>query len=283
MLPTKYTSQGSKRGKVLPLKPGLRGIYIRIQGRLLKHSFTEQEFVYPISKWVKFASGLRVELEIDWLRNEISLSRDDLKFSNPKLEEQFKSTIKRMVSGFIQPQLRKLERKAAKAQENIFKQRMELARRRADKVQGVKVPGLKSGFMYIPESDGELALLIASDEVVRKINPAYQLIDYNDKASIDCVFYDSARREFVHGELEPTLMDFLGHKNVPDELSLIITWTLGKWRIGAKKKGKPGYLELIADKGAKPGHFRLLTYSRQNSRNPHTSYNIVALDQIFTK
>ena len=105
---------GIESGKVQSLKKGLRGIYVRINGRLLKQSFTEQHYVYNISKWVKFAAGLRVELSVDWLRNEISLSREGIRFSNRKLEEQFRAVLTRLVSRFIQPQLKKLEKKAAR-------------------------------------------------------------------------------------------------------------------------------------------------------------------------
>ena len=72
--------------KVLPLKRGLRGIYLRIHGRLLKQSFTDSKFTYNISKWKQFESGVRVEFSIDWLRDQISLSRTGIRFSNEKLE-----------------------------------------------------------------------------------------------------------------------------------------------------------------------------------------------------
>jgi hypothetical protein len=274
---------GIEDGKVLPLKPGLRGIFVRIHGRLLKHSFTDQKYVYPISKWVMFASGLRVELSIDWLRNEISLSRDDLKFANSKLEEQFIAVVGRVVSAFIQPQLKKLERKAAQVAAKLQNQRMELAKKRTDRKGGGRVPSITSGFNFIPETDGELALLLSNDEVLQKLNPSYILIDYNDKVAYDCILFDKARREFVHAELEPTLMEFLQHKNIPPELTLIITWSLGKWRIGAKKRGKGAYLQLIADTGARPGHFRLLSFPRQNSKKPSTAFNVIALELMLKK
>ncbi len=58
----KFFFAGIEQGKVRQLKRGLRGIYVRIHGRLLKQSFTESKFTYNISRWKKFESGLRVEL-----------------------------------------------------------------------------------------------------------------------------------------------------------------------------------------------------------------------------
>lgn len=274
---------GIREGKVDPLKMGLRGIYVRIHGRLLKHSFTEQKFVYPISKWVKFASGLRVELTVDWLRNEISLSRDDLKFSNPKLEEQFRATITRVVSGFIQPQLKKLARKSERQAQRGQEQRLELARKRINPKGGLVIPFVKSGFNFIPESDAELGLLLSNPDVLKRVNSSYRLIDYNEKTPFDCLIYDEARRDFVFAELEPTLMEFLQHKTVPEELALVLTWSLGKWRVGARKKGKHSYFQLLSEKGSKRGHFKLLSFSREKSEKPSAAYSAIALDQVLSK
>lgn len=274
---------GIRDGKVQSLKPGLRGIYVRIHGRLLKHSFTDQPYVYPISKWVKFASGLRVEVSIDWLRNEISLSRDDLKFSNQKLEEQFRTTIVRVVSGFIQPQVKKLARKSEQLAQKGHEQRIELAKRRTNPKGAPTIRSIKSGFNFIPECDSELALLVGNPEVLKRINSAYKLIDYNDKAPFDCLIYDEARRDFVFAELEPTLIEFLQHKSFPEGLSLVLTWTLGKWRIGAKKKGKKAYFQLVSEKGTKPGHYRVLSYPREKSSKPSAAFTVISLDQVLKK
>ena len=274
---------GIREGKVLPMKPGLRGIYVRIQGRLLKQSFTEYKFVNPISKWVKFASGIRVELGIDWLRGEVSLSRDSIRFSNPKLEEQFKSTLARVVSGFIQPQLKKLELKIEKKAAREHTQRLELGRKRAQGSKDITIQGISSGYRFIPESDGELALLVANESVMKKVNTSYRLLDYNDKAPFDCLIYDKGKRELVFAELEPTLMEFLQHKNIPDNLAIVICWTLGKWRVGAKKRGVRYYFHLISDTGSKPGHYRLLAFRRSSSKSPSAAFPVIVLDQIVGK
>jgi hypothetical protein len=272
---------GIEDGKVNSMKPGLRGIYVRIHGRLLKQSFTEQKFVYNISKYMKFASGLRVELEIDWLRGEVSLARDSIKFTNAKLEEQFRSTLTRVVSGFIQPQLKKLEQKSERVAAKQHGQRLELARKRSSGGKDVCVPGIAAGFRFIPESDSELALLVANESIMKRINTSYKLIDYNDKAAFDCVIYDAGRRANVFTELEPTLMEFLQHKHIPENLELVIVWTLGKWRVGAKKKGHRFVFQLTHDTGAKQGHYKLLAFPRANSKKPSSAFPVVALDQIL--
>ena len=232
----KFFFAGIEQGKVRQLKRGLRGIYVRIHGRLLKQSFTESKFTYNISRWKKFESGLRVELSVDWLRDQISLSREGIRFANPKLEEEFKSTLARLVGRFIQPQLKKLQKKAAKEAAKKGEQRLELAQKRVRKEKSILVPGLTNGFPYRPETDGELALVLAQQSVLKAISPALSIVDYNDQAAYDCVLYDKGRRELVKTELEPTLMEWLAHKDTGD-VEFVITWTLGKWRTGARKRG----------------------------------------------
>lgn len=272
---------GIEGDKVRPLKKGLRGIYVRIQGRLLKQSFDDQKFVYGISKWVKFAAGLRVELTIDWLRNEISLSREGLTFSNPKLEEEFRATLARNISGFIGPQLKTLERRAGRHSNRKHEQRLELARQRSRGGTAGRIKGLAGAFTFKPETDGELALLIANPQVLKKVNPSYRLLDYNDQAPFDCIIYDTRRRENVFCELEPTLMEFLQHKETPPGLRLIITWTLGKWRMGSRKKGIKASYELAASDQAKTGHYKLLAYSGEKSKKPSRDYVVVVLGELF--
>jgi hypothetical protein len=75
----------------------------------------------------------------------------------------------------------------------------------------------------------------------------------------------------------------LQHRNIPDNLELIITWTLGKWRLGAKKKGSRYVFQLTHDTGAKQGHYKLLAFQRANSKKPSAAYPVVALDQILRK
>lgn len=273
---------GIQSGKVRSIKPGLRGIYVRIHGRLLKQSFTDRKYTYNISKWVKFENGLRIELNIDWLRDQITLSREGLRFGNPKLEQDFKSTLSHVVSSFIQPQLKKLESKRARSEDRKQRQREELAQKRAGKSAQRVLAGADVGFPFKPDTDGELALLVAQREVLKRVNPRWELIDYDDKATYDCMIYDRQHREMIHVELEPTLMEFLQHRET-EGVKTVMTWTLGKWRVGSKKKGRPGVLELVATEGAARGRYRLLEYSTAKSKTARAEYEVIALDEILGK
>jgi len=277
----KYFFAGVENGKVRSLKPGLRGIYIRIHGRLLKQSFTERKYTYNISKWVKFENGLRLELSVDWLRNEISLSREGVRFSNPKLEEAFRSLLTRMTSRFIQPELKKLLQKSARETARRQQQRMELAKKRIGNHKSIRVPGVSDGFHYRPETDGELALVLAQRQVLRRVNSTYQLVDYNDQAPFDSLIYDRTRREFLKVELEPTLVEFLQHRDQKD-IDLIVTWSLGKWRTGAKKHGRGSYLKLIAEEDGGAGRYRLLSYPTARSKTPRAHLPVVVLEELLS-
>lgn len=141
---------GFQDDKVKQLKPGLRGIYVRIHNRLLKQSFTDSKFTYNISKWKKFESGVRIEFSIDWLRDQITLSREGIRFSNEKLESDFKSILTRTISAFIQPQLKTLQKKHAKILDKKTKQRIELAKKRVAQSKDIMIPGLSGGFVFSP-------------------------------------------------------------------------------------------------------------------------------------
>jgi hypothetical protein len=271
---------GMKSGQVNQLKRGLRGIYVRIHGRLLKQSFTDSTFTYNISKWKKFESGMRVELSVDWLRDQITLSREGIRFANPKLESEFRGLLSRCISRFIQPQLKKLEIKGAKSSRKKEDQRLELARKRIKRDRSILVPGLKNGFVFRPETDGELALLLAQGEVMKKINPNYLIVDYNDQAPFDCVFYDRSTLSMIKVELEPTLVEWRSHRD-SSSVELIVVWTLGKWRIGAKKKCLTGLCKLVSDEPEGGGRYQLLEFATEKSKNPRKSYKVVALDELL--
>ena len=269
-----------KAGKVNKLKIGLRGIYVRIHGRLLKQSFTDSVYTYNISRWKKFESGLRVELNVDWLRDQITLSREGIRFANPKLEKDFKSLLARCVGRFIQPQLKKLEVKSARGSQRKFDQRMELAKKRVKRDRSILVNGLKNGFAYRPETDGELALLLAHSEVMKKINSNYTIVDYNDQAPFDCVFYDKSTMQMVMVELEPTLIEWLSHRDT-SQVELIVVWSLGKWRTGAKKKGSSGIQKLVMDEPESAGRYKLLEYATEKSKAPRRSYTVISLEELL--
>jgi hypothetical protein len=276
----KFFFAGMKAGQVNQLKRGLRGIYVRIHGRLLKQSFTDSTFTYNISRWKKFESGLRVELSVDWLRDQISLSREGIRFANPKLEQEFRSLLARCIRRFIEPQLKKLELKSAKGSHKKFEQRMELAKKRVERDDSILVPGIKNGFVFRPETDGELALILANADVMKKINPNYSIVDYNDQAPFDCVFYDKSTMQMVLVELEPTLMDWLSHRDT-SQVELIVVWGLGKWRTGAKKKGPTGFQKLVLDEPQSAGRYKLLEYASDKSKAPRKSYMVICLEELL--
>jgi hypothetical protein len=87
--------------------------------------------------------------------------------------------------------------------------------------------------------------------------------------------------EQVNTEFEPTLIEFLDHRD-KDNVELIITWTLGKWRVGSKKRGKGGAFELGNTGPAKTGHYRLLEYPSLTSKKPRKEYHVVALEDLVT-
>lgn len=274
---------GMQGDKVKSLKPGLRGIYVRIHGRLLKQSFTDRKYTYPISKWVKFENGLRIELEINWLRDQISLSREGVRFSNEKLEKDFKDILTRCVNAFIKPKLKKLESKKAKLAGKKADQRIELAKKRVEKDQGILIPGLSEGFIYRPETDGEMALVVSQPSILKRILPSYSLIDYNDQAPYDCILFDNTRNEYIKTELEPNLMAFLSHKERED-VQLIITWTRGSWRIGAKKNINNSVLSLNIDPEKRKGWYKLLEYSGKATKKPKKEYLVIVVEEaLFDK
>lgn len=271
---------GMQDDNVTKIKPGLRGIYVRIHGRLLKQSFTDSKFTYNISKWKKFESGTRVELSVDWLRDQISLSRTGIRFSNEKLEDDFKAVLSRCISSFIQPELKRLSNKRQKVADKKSRQRKELVAKRAIAKKDILISGLTSGFIYRPETDGELALVIAQSEIQEKILKNHRLLDYNDQAPFDCIFYDEERKEFINTELEPNLPAFLAHKE-KDDVQLIIVWTLGQWRIGAKKKSNHGFLYLANDSNNRKGHYRLLEYSTEKSKKARKEYPVIVVEEVL--
>jgi hypothetical protein len=262
------------------LKKSLRGKYVRIHGRLLKHNFSENKYTYNISRHMKFAAGLRVELQIDWLRDQITLSRDGLQFANEFLENQFTKLLQKAVSAFIQPKLKQIQKRKENGEDKILNTRLARVDQRIKKDKGVLIKGLKTGYRYIPETDAEMAILLASQPTLLQRIGKYELVDYNDQGSFDCIFYDQTREERVQVELEPTLEAFLGH-NISKGIELIVTWRRGNWKPETRKKGKSGLLKLVADKDKRSGFYKLLEYSSDKSESPKNTYPVVVLEETF--
>jgi Histidine kinase-, DNA gyrase B-, and HSP90-like ATPase len=265
--------------KVRSLKPSVRGIYVRIHGRLLKQDFASQEYTYNISKWIMFTQGLRVEIEVDWLRDQITLSREGLRFSNQKLASEFKAVLYRLISRFIQPYLKTIAKKKERAGDRLAKQRRELVARRLAKGNDhmIRLPQL--GFSFRPETDGELGLLLAQGPIMSRVNKNFQLLDFNDKAPFDAIIWDRAKMQQINTEFEPTLMEFLTHRE-KDDVRLVIVWTTGKWRVGSRKKGRGGHFELNNVVPSKKGHFQLLEFASMGGKKPRKAYQVIALEEL---
>ena len=271
---------GMQNGKPKPLKASLRGVYVRVNDRLLKNDFSSDKYTGGISKYIQFKASTRTEISINWLRNEITLSRDTVNFSNPKLETEFKKVVGRLISRFIKPNLEKMSKAKSKGENVRLTQRLELAKKRVSKNTETIIKGIKAGFIYKPDTDAELAILIAQDYIMNKINPAYKLIDYNDKEPFDCMLYDEIRREFIYAELEPTLMEFLAHRN-KNMVKIIITWSLGKWRIGSGKTGKGGYFKLLHPDNSLKGNYRLVESVSETSIKPKKHFEVIVVEEIL--
>ena len=278
----KYYFGGIKDGRVQHIKKGLRGIYVRVHGRLLKNTFTERKYTYNISHYTQFESGLRVEIEANWLRDEITLSRDGLIFNNSKLENDFKKLIQKNIGAFINPRLKAIEKRKKQAIDRQLKQRRELCDKRLMRSSDVTIKGLnQAGFAFKPESDAELALIVSQKQVMEKINKYYKLIDYNDQTSFDCMVHDESKNVFIYTELEPHLKSFLSHNN-REGIELIIVCDKSNWRIGAKKKGKGGYFQLVnAEHEKKNGHYRLHEFPGPKSVKPRYTYDVIVVEEVI--
>ena len=276
----KFYFAGMDNGEPIPMKQTLRGIYVRVNGRLLKADFDTTKYTSKISKYIQFKSSMRTELSIDWLRTEISLSRDGVSFQNEKLEVEFMKVISSMINRFLKPKLEKKEKLRVKGEDLRHKQRMELANKRISKSADVVIKEGKSGFVFKPDTDAELAILIAQDYIMSKINPHYKLIDYDAQAPFDCMIYDSSRTDYIFTELEPSLVDFLEHKN-KSKTQLIIVWTINKWRIGKAKKGKDGWFRLTHPDSSPKGNYKLLQLPSESSQKPKKHFQVIVVEELL--
>ena len=272
------------QGSPTHIKPGLRGIYVMVNGRLLKNSFTETKYTGNISKWKKFESGLRVILSIDWLRDQITLSRDGISFSNEMLEQQFKKILQKGIYDFISPKLKHAKHYEKRKSDEKFKQRLEQANSRLSNREGhILTKWNEIGFNFIPQTDAELAVLISQPNILKKINDGFQLIDYNDQAEFDCLIYDHNKKSFLNVELEPDLKAWLNHNN-KDKVELIITWTLGKWKVGQSFAGKGRVVfKLVNHSYNLNGYYTIEEFSSEKSNKPKNKYDCVVLQEIYEK
>jgi len=274
-----YFTGFDKGKKIISLKRGLRGIYIRVNGRLIKKDFATREITQPIHRWVSFETGIRIEASIDWVADQLSLSRGDILFKNEKIKEEFRNNLTNIITQSLKPLLSELEKKAQKTEKSIHRQRILQAQKRINCDKDILIKPIKKGFNYKPESDAELALVFSQPDVITKAIPNHRLIDYNSSAPFDCLLYNEETREFINCELEPKLDAFLSHKR-PDDVNLIVCWTRGNWKVGAKKKAKKGVLELVA-RGNQLGQYKLLVYSSTKSKTPKNEFIAIVLEDIL--
>ncbi len=106
------------------------------------------------------------------------------------------------------------------------------------------------------------------------------MVDYNDQAPFDCIFYDKGNMQMIKVELEPTLIEWLSHKDT-SQVDLIVVWSLGKWRTGAKKKGSSGLNKLVSDDPEGSGRYKLLEYATEKSKNPRKNYTVACLEELL--
>ncbi|HAL94725.1 MAG TPA: hypothetical protein DCP55_01855 [Chitinophagaceae bacterium] len=271
---------GYESNKVRSLYTGLRGIYVRIHGRLLKKSFDDQKYVYNISKWNSFAAGLRVEIDVDWLHNQVSLSREGLVFENPKLENEFKKVLAKNISKFISKELKKKSSQIEKGKDREHKNRINLAERRANQRKEDTYQKIKDGFNFRPENDAEIALCLANPHILRLINPDLVFVSFNTKSPVDLILFDRSRRMNIFCETEPTVADFSQHKHVPDYLNMLVTKSLGPTKIGKRLKGRKFCFEICPD-NEQTGRYKLLLFKSTKAKTSFQDIPLFILDEVL--
>lgn len=274
-----YFTGFEKGKKVKPLSKTLRGIYVRVHGRLLKKDFSSRQFTQPIHRWVSFESGLRVEISIDWVADQLSLSRGDVIFKNKKIENDFRANLQNILGQSLRPLIQEIEKTSRKQEKTFHGQRQKQAEKRVKKHKDVLVPTLKTGFNFKPESDAELALIFCQTSVLSRALPNHRLIDYNASGSFDCLLHDDKNLKFINCELEPRLEIFLTHKR-PEKVELVVSWSRGSWKIGSRKKGRCGAFELANSQEEGNGRYRLLEYSSLKSNKPRKEIPAIILEEI---
>lgn len=271
---------GYESNKVKSLSSGLRGIYVRIHGRLLKKSFDDQKYVYSISKWNSFAAGLRVELDVNWLHDQVSLSREGLVFKNPKLEGDFKKALSKNISKFISKELKKKVSLIEKGKDRDHRNRVNLAERRANNRKEDTYQKIKEGFNFRPENDAEIALCLANPSILKFINPDYVFVSFSTKSPVDLIFFDKNTRNHIFCETEPSVSDFTQHKHIPDYLGMLVTKSLGDIKIGKRLKGRKICFEIVPEKD-QTGKYKLLLFKSAKAKVSFQDFPLYVLDEVL--
>ncbi len=260
--------------KVPPLGQ-FAGVYVKVDGRVLKRNFQGEKILDGISKWLKFKHGIRIEVPIDWVKQQISLGRDGLQFSNDSSKRKFENELKSAVSTAVAPFAKQLETQKAKRVSKATSLRLKKARERVEKHMEIKSL-VEGGFAYRPTDDYEMALVIANPKVMKKLQKDWVLMDFNGQLDYDCLVYDRRTTEYYKIELEPDLDRFLS-QGILENTDYIVTWTKGDWKVGKSKKGKRGHYELVAT-NEEIGHYKLLVKSSPKSREPKMRIPVLCVD-----
>jgi hypothetical protein len=254
------------------------GVYVKVDGRVLKRNFQGEKVLDGISKYPKFKHGMRIEVPLDWVKNQINLGRDGLQFGNESSRKKFENELKSAVSTAVKPFAKLLESRKFKKVTKELEIRLKKANERINQKQSIKQLEA-TGYSFKPADDYEMALIVANPSVLKKISPTWMLMDFNGQADFDCLFFDRKTKDFFRVELEPSLEKFIS-QGVPDQTEIIITWTKGDWKVGRTKKGKSGYFELLENKDGQ-AHYKLLVKSSEKAREPKQELKVFCLEKII--
>jgi hypothetical protein len=254
------------------------GVYVKVDDRVLKRNFQGEKALDGISKYPKFKHGMRVEVPIDWVKNQISLGRDGLQFSNDASRRKFENELKTAVSTAVRPFAKQLEthklRKAAR-ETNI---RLKKAQERIAKKQLIKEL-VSTGYAFVPTDDYEMALVLANPKVIKRISRDWVLMDFNGQLDYDCLVYDRKVDGYIKVELEPKLDNFLS-QDVLDHTDFVVAWTRGEWKVGRTKRGKRGFFELVPNTDGL-GQYKLLVKSSERAQQSKYKIPVVCIDQLI--
>lgn len=273
-----YWCKGLDSNLKVPSLNQFAGVYVRVDGRVLKRNFQGEKALDGISKYPKFKHGMRIEVPLDWVKNQINLGRDGLQFSSESTRKKFENELKTAVSTVVKPFAKQLENQKTRKITRGLDIRLRKARERISQKTSIKQ--LEStGYSFKPTDDYEMALMIANPYVLKKICPNWVLIDFNGQSEFDCLVYDKKTTDYIRVELEPVLNKFLS-QSVPENTEYIITWTKGDWKPGKTRKGKKGVYELLENKDG-GHHYKLLVKTSEKSKEPKQELKVFCLDRLL--
>lgn len=256
------------------------GVYIKVDGRVLKRNFQGEKVLDGISKHPKFRHGMRIEIPIDWISSQISLGRDGIQFLNDSSKNKFEAELKMAVTAAVKPYAQQLENRKKKKFDKELDARLRRAKDRISRKHSI-IELEKTGFSFIPADDYEMVLMIANPTVLKKICPDWMLMDFNGQLDFDCLVYNKKNTNYYRIELEPKLDSFLS-QGISMNTDYIITWSLGSFKIGKSKKGFGGIYELT-ECANNEAHYKLLIKTSEKSKEPKQCILVFCIDRIVSK